>query len=340
MTLIIIALLTLSALALLGSLFFLYRYVMRSHLFPQLPRVWRVEKKRFLMCLAGFIILFAGFLLTSWSSVPEADIIVIDQTLPIADRPSFDGAPPPEERALPPLPEERVRPSREGGDNAALTEGGTGPRAEAAPAAAGDSSSPGSSAPPENLPPAGSQASPPDPRDILPSSPAEEVRPSVPESPLPPAGREGPPEPVPANETGRRGNTGGEPEDGAEPPARPELPAAEENRPAPQPKPYVPGDDQPAGGQSSPAAPAAASGGGYSVCVSSYSSEEAARRDQPRYRKLGQVFIVAADIPGKGRWYRICVGQYDSRTPAQNQATQWRGNGTAQGAFVVMLPAS
>jgi hypothetical protein len=71
------------------------------------------------------------------------------------------------------------------------------------------------------------------------------------------------------------------------------------------------------------------------VCVSSYSSQEAAQRDLPRFRALGEAFIVPADLPGKGRWYRICVGQYPGREQAQIQANQWRGSGTAKGAFVV-----
>jgi hypothetical protein len=339
MTLIIIALLTLSALALLGSLFFLYRYLTRSHVFPQLPRVWRVEKKRFLMCLAGFILFFAAFLLTSWSSIPESDITVIDQTLPAVDRPSFDGAPPPEERALPP---------RAADDSPAPAPAATDAAARAAAGADG-----ASSAPPENLPPTAhqppapalNQPAPPEQRDIAPLSPAEEVEPPLPAS-VPSADRAGAPaNPTPEDGAQRRDDTGGKPGEAAEQPGEqsgeqpgPAKPyTSEGSRPAPQPRPYVPDDNRPSDAASSPAGPLS---GGYSVCVSSYSSEEAARRDQALYRKLGRVFIVAADIPGKGRWYRICVGQYGSRNQAQNQAGQWRSNGTAQGAFVVTLPDS
>jgi cell division septation protein DedD len=100
----------------------------------------------------------------------------------------------------------------------------------------------------------------------------------------------------------------------------------------------MPDENEPGASQETPAT--GAPGGGYSVCVASYSSQEAARRDQPLYQKLGQIFIVAADIPGKGRWYRICVGRYNSRAQAHNQASQWRDNGTAKGAFAVTLPGS
>jgi cell division septation protein DedD len=140
---------------------------------------------------------------------------------------------------------------------------------------------------------------------------------------------------APEDETGQRGNADSKPEDQ---PGTPQPYKPEEKRPAPQPQPSVPDDNSPADGNSSPTAAPGTPGGGYSVCVSSYSSEEAARRDQTLYQKLGQVFIIAADIPGKGRWYRICVGQYASRAQAQNQANQWRGSGTAKGAFAVTLP--
>ena len=312
MTFINIGLLTLSALALLGGIFFLYRYLMRSHLFPQLPRVWRVEKIRFLLCLVVFIVCFAGFLVTGWlnQDSEEQSVTVIEQTLPTMDQPSFDGAPlpnPGQERALPPQSgqsggdeEQKVvmlgpdmdKPALPGPDNPVADKPATTPPAPVAdkPATA--------------QPPATTSGDKPAATD----KPADKPAVDKPAAQAP------------------------------DKPGQATTPLPGEK---PLPKPYVPegpASSTPGIAGISAVADNATASGGYSVCVASYSTEAAAQSDLGNYQSLGSARIVSVDIPGKGRWHRVCLGQYKTQAEAQGEANKWRNSGAAKGAFVVRLP--
>ena len=316
MTFIILALLSLSALALLGAIFFLYRYLMRSHLFPQLPRVWRVEKVRFFICTVVFLLCFGAFLLTGWlgNNSQNTDDTVISSTQPSQNAPSFDNAPPPQQPETTPTEqpteqqgttEERVLP----------------PRTDARP---------------ETTPATGS-ASDSSPATSPTTSPAQE-KPIIGVVPAQPATPETKPEVKPQNTTTtpetkpetKPQSTPNKPEVKPEvkPESKPET--KPEERPVPTPKPYVPEEDvKPQ--QTVPS-------GTYTVCVASYATEAAAQSDLKNFANMGQAQIIAADIPGKGRWYRICVGQYSGQAAAQAEANRLRSSGQAKGAFVVRVP--
>ena len=340
MTFINIGLLTLSALALLGGIFFLYRYLMRSHLFPQLPRVWRVEKIRFLLCLVVFIVCFAGFLVTGWlnQDSEEQSVTVIEQTLPTMDQPSFDGAPlpnPGQERALPPQSgqsggdeEQKVvmlgpdmdKPALPGPDNPVADKPATTPPAPVVdkPAAA--------------QPPATTSGDKPAATDKPADKPAvDKPAAQAPDKPgqatTIPQGEKPLPKPYVPEEGGAPSATAA---------ATTPLPGEK-----PLPKPYVPegpASSTPGIAGISAAADNATASGGYSVCVASYSTEAAAQSDLGNYQSLGSARIVSVDIPGKGRWHRVCLGQYKTQAEAQGEANKWRNSGAAKGAFVVRLP--
>lgn len=321
MTFLIIALLSLSAIALLCAIFFLYRYLMRSHLFPQLPRVWRVEKVRFLVCAVVFLLCFSGFLVAGWvdNNSQKDDDSVIIQT-PTQSQPSFDGAPaqpqPPErERVLPPKVEGQAdQPA------SAPTVGGV--PAESKP---GVTPAPGATSAPVPAP-AGK-----------PGTIAEE------------------PKTTPAKPE-RAGPVPGKPAESAAKPPAAGAGKPEEPRALPTPKPYAPEGGAPAPADSSvsstpglpsstPNLPAASSAPAqtpakvsFGVCVASYSTRAAAESQLKNYSSLGHAQIVSVDLPGKGRWYRICVGQYETSATAQAQANKWRNSGQAKGAFVGRLP--
>ena len=118
--LIILGLLAVTVICLLAALVFLYRYLSRSRLFPQLPRLWRGDKTRALLFFLMFLIFGIGFGAASWLSQPPEPEAMVEQTLAKSQAvlgPSFDGRPPPAPSPAPPMgqtaanqPEERVLP--------------------------------------------------------------------------------------------------------------------------------------------------------------------------------------------------------------------------------------
>ncbi|MBI4799037.1 MAG: hypothetical protein HY794_09950, partial [Desulfarculus sp.] len=71
--LLLLALLALAGLSLLGCLFFLYRYLVRNKLFPQLPRIWSGDRRRFLWLSALFAVSLGAFALVGFLTRPPAE---------------------------------------------------------------------------------------------------------------------------------------------------------------------------------------------------------------------------------------------------------------------------
>ena len=121
--LIILGLLAVTIICLLAALVFLYRYLSRSRLFPQLPRLWQGDKTRFILFLLMFFVFGVGFATASWLSQPpdiqpEPQKMAVESQIEVG--PSFDGRPPPEPSQTPPPgqmaaanPEERALPPAE-----------------------------------------------------------------------------------------------------------------------------------------------------------------------------------------------------------------------------------
>lgn len=135
MNLLLLLLLALAGLSLMAGLFFLYRYLVRSRLFPQLPRIWSGDRRRFLLLSSLFALSLGAFALVGILTRPPAEPApqlgyappappapaaptpaeptrLEAPELPRPDRPS----PPPQalaEPATPPAREERVLPPQE-----------------------------------------------------------------------------------------------------------------------------------------------------------------------------------------------------------------------------------
>lgn len=70
MNLVLILLMALAGASLAGALLFLYRWLVRRRLFPQLPRIWGVDRLRFIILGAIFIALSVGWLVMALVSRP------------------------------------------------------------------------------------------------------------------------------------------------------------------------------------------------------------------------------------------------------------------------------
>ncbi len=98
--LLILGLFIITALCLVAALVYLYRWIVRKKLFPQLPRLWTGDKKRFIFSFMGFIlslIAFTGISLYTGPGRPAA------QEKPPRQKPlqpMFDGKPPPDLAAI------------------------------------------------------------------------------------------------------------------------------------------------------------------------------------------------------------------------------------------------
>lgn len=123
------------------------------------------------------------------------------------------------------------------------------------------------------------------------------------------------------------GGRGGEEEAGAA-----EEPAQEEpvQQPAQQPEegteelPTPAGEETPAPQQVQPAVVhdvEAGTGGDYTIQLSSWRTEEKARREALIYQELGlEAYVQRAEIPDMGTWYRVRIGIYTSLEEAREAA--------------------
>ncbi|MFZ5585509.1 MAG: SPOR domain-containing protein [Thermodesulfobacteriota bacterium] len=121
MNLVLVLLMALAGASLAGALLFLYRWLVRRRLFPQLPRIWGVDRLRFIILGAVFLALAAAWLVLAVGSRPAppapAPAASPRPAPPAAAPPSASGdgetyfplphrsAAPGDERALPPASE-------------------------------------------------------------------------------------------------------------------------------------------------------------------------------------------------------------------------------------------
>ncbi|MFH1036299.1 MAG: hypothetical protein V1806_17515, partial [Pseudomonadota bacterium] len=70
MNLLLLVLLAAAGLSLMAAVFFLYRYLVRSRLFPQLPRIWSGDKRRFLALSGVFALSLGAFAVVGFLTRP------------------------------------------------------------------------------------------------------------------------------------------------------------------------------------------------------------------------------------------------------------------------------
>ena len=325
---ILVLLLIVTALSLGGSLFFCYRWLMRSRLFPQLPRLWRGDKTRFLIALGVFAVSLIGFFITSMlTPAPMAPLSTGPQAKKVG--PSFDGQPPP---AFPgpgrPAPQSQ-------GEEKVL------PPAPAPPALAGGGALPGIA--PAPMAPAKAA---PGPTQALVSttSTTSTTAPPPPPAPAPQAKAPAPVQPKAQAETKTQAPAKAKP--APKPAAKPQAPAAkapapakpqaETQAPAPT-KPKTPAAKPPA--QVKPKPQPQPPAGPYAVCVASFRQAGPARELAGQLKKKDLPARVAkVDLGAKGAWHRVLVGGYATSAQAAARAAAWRKQGRFKSPFVVRSP--
>lgn len=105
------------------------------------------------------------------------------------------------------------------------------------------------------------------------------------------------------------------------------------SQPQPQLPPKGEGERPVVSGGPKPAATEAVPGGkSYSLQAASFPSEEAANQFSERLVQLGiPAYVVAADIPKKGRWFRVRVGKFPSPEKARQDAAEFQKKAAAAG---------
>lgn len=98
--LLVLGLFILTALSLAAALFYLYRWLARRKLFPQLPRLWSGDRKRFILSLVGFAVFLPAFVVVSLFSADTAAVQARAGKSAVPPGPSFDGQPPPDQEAV------------------------------------------------------------------------------------------------------------------------------------------------------------------------------------------------------------------------------------------------
>ncbi|KIX15060.1 SPOR domain-containing protein [Dethiosulfatarculus sandiegensis] len=337
LTLIILGLFTCGTLFLLAALIFLYRWISRKRLFPQLPRLWARERMRFVISSGMFLACLAAFALVG-TLPPES---LIPSPAPNAKAPlgpSFDGKPPPSPSPAVQTGSDEPKKAAYQGETVSAQD-----RAQEKPIA-------GTMEPP---PPAGqvkaqpataqlpadqgaiNLAAPGTPKQEVPARPPEvQARPSTPpaKAALEPAEKE--PQTAQPKISGQGWTTEPEAEASRAEPAQPprtEAQAEPETKPAPKPSP-APQKEKAKPQKAQPTTKA------YSVCAASYRKIEAARKDAAKLTAKGlSVTVVAVDLPGKGHWNRVCAGTFPDPRTAQAQAAKWKKQGLIPDPFVVRL---
>lgn len=306
MTAILVLLLFILTVLLLGaSLMYLYRWLVRRKLFPQLPRLWKGQQRGFIICSSAFVVTLAGFLLVGASDGPNGQPQPAGPVPSVqALGPSFDGEPPPKlVPQPPPMAEEdnRVFPAKDvetaGAPGSEVVE--VKPVAQASPAQA-------------NIAPDLAASAQPAPNQPVPPAPPA-AQPTAQTAPPPPPATPAPePQPQPTAQA--------EPAPKAQPAAAPEPQA--QAKPAAKPK----------------VTPKPKTGPAYTVCAASFRDKQMARNHVRALMKKGlQPQVVSVNLKGMGRWYRVCVGDFIARSDATDKAVAMKKAGQAKTPFVTRL---
>jgi cell division protein FtsN len=328
LTLIILGLLTCGTLFLLAALIFLYRFISRKRLFPQLPRLWARERTRFFIFSGLFIVSLAAFALVG--ILPPESLLPSPGPKAPSLGPSFDGKPPP-----PAAPAAKIartqEPQTEAQSQTALnaTEaGGSAPQAKA----------PEIKAKPEatqtQLDQGASNLAQPEPPETATSEMPEKAQATAKAENLAP-NTEGQKAKAEQATISGKGWTVQKPQ--AQPNQQSQAPPPPKTEPAqaatpPKPEPA----SKPLAQQAKPKAKIQTKA--YSVCAASYRKKEAAQKDAAQFTAQGlKATVMTVDLKGKGRWNRVCVGSFPDRGTAQAKAAAWKKQGLIPDPFIVRI---
>ncbi len=329
MTAIILGLLALSVLTLLAALTFLYRWIVRSRVFPQLPKLWKTDRLRFGVSAAAFVVFMLAFIavgMIGGGGDPDSG----DPTTPAGQRPtgpSFD------QPAAPPRPPAPLQPAEQPQ---------SAEQAQAQPAAQAqlEPQPPTPNPAPEPAPPAL-----PDPDADAPAAPAPTAQePSAQPQALTGSYSAGPKEAAPAPEAGAQTQPQPEAAQVSPLPARPlvqtpEPPPEPKAKPKPEPKakpkarPKAKPKAQPELDQT-----AGLPGGKvYGVCLASFRKKSSAANIADDLKKQGYTTrIIPAKVKGQ-RWYRVCVGTFTSLAKAKAQAQRLHDKTKYKSSFIARI---
>ena len=364
LNLVILALMAAAFLSLAATAVFLYRFMARKRLFPQLPRLWKSDRLRFVISLASFLVLSAAFVaLSAMAPAPAGEKagpeIAKPGNAPLG--PSFDGQPPPpmpakekpakghgEERVLPPAGD-MAKAAPQAAPQPAAPEAGPKPGAgpQPAPAAKPEPASPTAQpepradaqkpAPPAQAPPAAASApekARPAPGEVYveepvkqPAQPAHQAQPKqVP--------AQSPPEPAAPKAVRTEVPPAPAPAPKAE--TKPKPKAAPKAAPAPKAKaePKAKASVRPAPKPE----PAAKPKKSYTVCAASFRHKNDADREAKKLMAKGfKPKVLAVDLGQKGRWHRICLGSFPTPALAQARLKALTARGLGGTPFVTRL---
>jgi len=80
-------------------------------------------------------------------------------------------------------------------------------------------------------------------------------------------------------------------------------------------------------------------GGKISLQAASFPSEASAKQFQDRLVQAGlPAYVVAADIPHRGKWYRVRAGKFASQEEARQAGESWRKRAAAAGINLQLVP--
>jgi hypothetical protein len=327
MTAIILGLLALSVLSLLAALTFLYRWIVRSRIFPQLPKLWKSDRQRFVISAAAFVVFMVAFVAVGMLGGGGPD--------------SGDPTTPADQRPTGPSFEQPSSPS----PNAQQPESAEQPQAEQPqepePAKSGEQSQQAEQPSQTAGAPALREPALPDPdADTTPTAPPKADSPAAAQEPTAPNKRgavqsealtgtfsAGPKEAAPAPEAPAPDQAQAASE--AAPPA-PEPPKAE-FKPKPKPKAKAQAQKQTAKLPDLPA------GKVYGVSVASFRKRPPAVQKAKELQKQGYTArVIPAKVKGK-QWYRVCVGTFREFSKAKAQAERIRKKTKYTSAFATRI---
>src|SRR5215471_5078957 len=130
--------------------------------------------------------------------------------------------------------------------------------------------------------------------------------------------------------------------DSAKPPGGPGAAPVEVAKPQPSPLASQPQQtSSPVTASTQPASGGAgqSSGAKMTLQAASFPSENSARQFQDKLVKAGlPAYVVAADIPHRGRWYRVRAGKFASQEEAHQAAESFRKQAAAAGITLQLVP--
>ena len=299
-TLIILGLLAGSVIFLLAALGFLYRYLVRKRLFPQLPRLWMGDRKRFFVFFLIFICFCGAFFVVSAITQPR-------ETAPEARQaqrpaPALAGKPP---LGRQPAARPAAPPARELSARQSLPTTTLPPAREYRPEPAAGQAA--------QAPPMAEPGTRPEGRSMTASTTTTTM-----------AAKE---TTTSTTATTTSSTTTSITTTTSTTTTTPTTTSTSTTTTL-----KAPVAEKPA------AAPPAALAKVYTVCAASYRKKEPAEDHAAKLAQKGlKASVAEVHLKEKGRWFRVCVGEFKSAKEALAQSRVWRQEGLIPDPFVARM---